>query len=174
MGPLHIAVPVLASTQEGLGASAFGLMTGAHGAGTLAGLLASGGGFRLRFGTLGATMLAIDAVIGLLFVPMGWISAAWQGAALMFTIGLLTGFMQLAIFTWLQRRVPPALMGRAMALFMFIFMGIVPMASAATGWLMRSITLQQLFAGCGITLVVLAVLAAVATPLRRVQDTATA
>jgi predicted MFS family arabinose efflux permease len=172
MGPLHIALPVLASTQPGLGASALGLMAGAHGAGTLAGLIVSGAGLRLRLrlGTLGATMLAVDVVIGLLFVPMGRISAAWQGAALMFAIGLLGGIMQAAVFTWLQRRVPPALLGRAMSLFMFIFMGLVPIASAVTGWLMRSITLPQLFAGCGLALVVLAALAAVATPMRRVSD----
>ena len=170
MGPLHIALPVLASTQPGLGASALGLMAGAHGAGTLAGLIVSGAGLRLRLGTLGATMLAVDVVIGLLFVPMGRISAAWRGAALMFAIGLLGGFMQAAVFTWLQRRVPPALLGRAMSLFMFIFMGLVPIASAVTGWLMRSITLPQLFAGCGLALVVLAALAAVATPMRRVSD----
>jgi len=174
MGPLHIALPVLASTQPGLGASALGLMVGAHGAGTLAGMVASGSGLRLRLGTLGATVLALDVVIGLLFMPMGQISAGWQGAGLMFAIGLLGGFMQVAIFTWMQRRVPPAMMGRTMSLFMFIFMGLVPLASAATGWVMRGITLAQLFAGCGLALVVLAALAFVGSPMRRESDPVTA
>lgn len=170
MGPLHIALPVLASSQPGMGASALGLMVGAHGAGTLAGMVVSGSGLRLRLGTLGLTVLAADAVIGLLFIPMGAIGAAWQGAGLMFAIGLLGGFMQVAVFTWIQRRVPGALMGRAMSLFMFIFMGLVPMAAAVTGWLMRSITLAQLFAGCGAALVLLAGAAAVGSPMRRVRD----
>lgn len=170
MGPLHIALPVLASSRPELGASALGLMAGAHGAGTLAGMIVSGSGRQLRFGTLGMTVLAIDAVIGLLFMPMGHIGAAWQGAGLMFAIGLLGGFMQVSVFTWLQRRVPPVYIGRAMSLFMFIFMGLVPIASAVTGWLMRSIPLAHLFAGCGAILVVLALLAAVATPMRRVRD----
>ncbi|HET6829234.1 MAG TPA: MFS transporter [Ramlibacter sp.] len=170
MGPVHIALPVLASSQPGLGASALGLMVGAHGAGTLAGMVVSGSGLRLRLGTLGLTVLVMDAFIGLLFIPMGHVTAGWQGAGLMFSIGLLGGFMQVAIFTWMQQRVPRALMGRAMSLFMFIFMGLVPLAAAATGWLMRSISLQQLFAGCGIALVVLALVAAIASPMRRVRD----
>lgn len=170
MGPLHIALPVLASSQQGLGASALGLMLGAHGAGTLAGMVVSGAGLKLRIGTLGLTVLLVDAVIGLLFMPVGLVTAAWQGAALMFAIGLLGGFMQVAVFTWLQRRVPPQLLGRAMSLFMFIFMGLVPLAAAVTGWLMRSVTLVQLFMGCGAALVVLALLAAVASPMRRVTD----
>jgi hypothetical protein len=170
MGPLHIALPVLASSTPSLGASALGLMVGAHGAGTLAGMVASGAGLKLRLGTLGTTILVLDVGVGLLFMPMGHVTSGWQGAALMFAIGLGGGFMQVAIFTWMQRRVPPTMMGRTMSLFMFIFMGLVPLASAATGWVMRSIALAQLFAACGAALVVLALVAYALTPMRRVSD----
>ena len=170
MGPIHIAVPVLASSTPTLGAAAFGTMLGAHGAGTLAGMVASGMFPRLRVGSLGLTILVFDAIIGLLFIPMGMINAVWQGAALMLAIGLLGGFMQVRVFTWIQQRVPPMLIGRAMSLFMFIFMGLAPISAAVTGWLMKSITLTQLFAASGGTLVVLVALAFVLTPLRQVTD----
>ncbi len=170
MGPIHIAIPVLASSTPALGAAAFGTMLGAHGAGTLAGMVASGMFPRLRVGSLGLTILVFDAVIGLLFIPMGMINAVWQGAALMLAIGLLGGFMQVRVFTWIQQRVPPALIGRAMSLFMFIFMGLAPISAAVTGWLMKSFTLTQLFAASGGTLVVLVALAFVLTPLRQVTD----
>jgi len=170
MGPIHIAVPVLASSTPTLGAAAFGTMLGAHGAGTLAGMVASGMFPRLRVGSLGLTILVFDAVIGLLFIPMGMIDATWQGAGLMLAIGLLGGFMQVRVFTWIQQRVPPMLMGRAMGLFMFIFMGLAPMSAAVTGWLMKSITLTQLFAASGGALVLLVALAFVLTPLRQVSD----
>jgi hypothetical protein len=75
------------------------------------------------------------------------------------------------VFTWIQQRVPPMLLGRAMSLFMFIFMGLAPISAAITGWLMKSVTLTQLFAASGGTLVVLAALAFVLTPMRRVSDT---
>lgn len=170
MGPLHIAMPVLASSLPHLGAAAFGALVGAHGAGTLAGMVASGMLPRLRWGSLGMTLLAFDATIGLLFMPMGVIGALWQGVALMLAIGLLGGFMQVRIFTWIQQRVPPALIGRAMALFMFIFMGLAPISAAATGWAMKGITLAQLFAACGGALVAVAALAFLLTPLRQVND----
>ncbi|MES2611311.1 MAG: MFS transporter [Pseudomonadota bacterium] len=170
MGPIHIAVPVLASSTPSLGAAAFGTMLGAHGAGTLAGMVASGMFPRLRVGSLGLTILSFDAIIGLLFIPMGMVSAVWQGAGLMLAIGLLGGFMQVRVFTWIQQRVPPMLIGRAMSLFMFIFMGLAPISAAVTGWLMKSITLPQLFAASGGTLVVLVALAFVLTPLRQVND----
>jgi hypothetical protein len=78
--------------------------------------------------------------------------------------------MQVAVFTWVQRRVPPAMIGRAMSLFMFIFMGLVPLASAGAGWLLRVLTLPQLFAGSGLLLVTAALLAWVGTPIRGVDD----
>lgn len=174
MGPIHIAVPVLASSTPQLGAAAFGTMLGAHGAGTLLGMVASGMAPRLRIGSLGTTILAFDAVIGALFVPMGLITAVWQGSALMLAIGLLGGFMQVRVFTWIQQRVPPALLGRAMGLFMFIFMGLAPISAAVTGWVMKSVTLAQLFAASGGTLVVLAALALALTPMRRVTDASAA
>lgn len=174
MGPIHIAIPVLASSTPALGAAAFGIIVGAHGAGTLLGMVVSGMVPRLRFGSLGMTILAFDVVIGALFMPMGLITAVWQGAALMLLIGLLGGFMQVSVFTWIQQRVPPALLGRAMSLFMFIFMGLAPISAAVTGWVMKSITLTQLFAASGGTLVVLAALAFVLTPMRHVTDAAPA
>lgn len=174
MGPIHIAIPVLASSTPELGAAAFGIIVGAHGAGTLLGMVVSSMVPRLRIGSLGITILAFDAVIGALFMPMGLVTAVWQGALLMLAIGLLGGFMQVSVFTWIQQRVPPALLGRAMSLFMFIFMGLAPVSAAVTGWLMKSVTLAQLFATSGGTLVVLAALAFVLTPMRRVTDAAPA
>lgn len=169
-GPVQIALPVLAATQLDLGAAAFGTMLGAHGAGTLAGMVLSGIKPQLRVGSLGLTLLLVDGVIGLLFMPMGQISATWQGAALMGTIGLLGGFMQVAVFTWLQRQVPPSMLGRAMSLFMFIFMGLAPMSAAVAGWLLRSVTLGQMFAGCGALLVGLVLLALGTTQIRHLSD----
>jgi hypothetical protein len=168
-GPVQIAMPVLATTLN-LGAAALGILLGAHGAGTLVGMAVSGARPGMRLGTLGMTMLVVDVVVGLLFTPMGLITATWQGAALLGTIGVLGGFMQVSIFTWLQRRTPPALMGRVMSMFMFIFLGLAPLSGAVTGWMLRSITLTQLFVGSGGLLVCIALLALVASPVRQVTD----
>ncbi len=170
-GPVQIAVPVLATTLN-LGAAALGILLGAHGAGTLIGMAVSGAKPGMRLGTLGMTMLVVDVVVGALFMPMGLITATWQGAALLGAVGVLGGFMQVSIFTWLQRRTPPALMGRVMSMFMFIFLGLAPLSGAVTGWMLRSITLTQLFVGSGGLLVCIALLALVGSPVRQVTDEA--
>jgi hypothetical protein len=155
-GPVHVAVPVLAE-RIGDSAAALGLLAGAHGAGTLVGMVVTGARPGLRLGSFGTTILVLDGVIGLLFMPLGLAGTVWQGSLLLLVIGMLGGFVQVNVYTWLQRSAAPALLGRTMALFMFIFMGIAPMSAALTGFLMRAITLPQLFAGSGALLVLIVV-----------------
>ena len=133
-GPVQIALPVLAASQPGLGAAALGSLLAAHGAGTLAGMVVSGARPRLRWVNLGMTFLAVDALVGLLFMPMGRIGALWQGAVLLLAIGLLGGYMQVTVFTWIQRRVAPAMLGRAMSVFLFIFMGLARLCHLAAAF----------------------------------------
>lgn len=169
-GAMQVALPVLASKLHG--ASTLGLIMGAHGAGTLLGMGAAAKlGARLRFAGFGVTILAADAVAGLLLAPLGMVHATWQAAALMAILGLLTGFIQIKVFTWIQQRVPPHMMGRAMSIFMFIFMGLAPLSAAATGWLLTMVSLSQLFLGGGIILVLFAAGAYVFTPIRGIAST---
>lgn len=169
-GAMQVAMPVLASQLHG--ASTLGLIMGAHGAGTLLGMGASAKlGARLRFVSFGAMILAADAIAGVLLVPLGMVQAIWQAALLMLTLGLLTGYMQIKVFTWIQQRVPPQMMGRAMSIFMFIFMGLAPLSAAATGWLLTLVSLSQLFLGGGIILVVFAAGAYLFTPIRNIAST---
>ena len=167
MGPLQVALPVLASERLH-GAAALGLLMGAHGAGTLAGMLASGlGGAWLRR-HFGATLLLVDTVVGVLLMALGQIGTAWQGAALLAVTGLLGGYVQVAIFTWIQRRVAPAMLGRAMALFMAIFLGLAPLSAAATGALLRRLSVGELFCAGGAMLLAAAVAAVLWTDIPRI------
>lgn len=169
-GPIQIALPLLADSIPALGAAALGNMLAAHGGGTLLGMALAGKHPTWRLKNLGLTILAVDALVALLFMPMGTITATWQGAALLLVIGLLGGFMQVAVFTWIQRRVAPAMLGRAMSLFMFIFLGLAPLSSAVTGWLMRGIELPQLFVGSGACLLAIVALALAGPRMRQVSD----
>ncbi|MBY0573175.1 MAG: MFS transporter, partial [Undibacterium sp.] len=169
MGPVQIALPLLAN-QVGNSASALGILAGAHGVGTFIGMLIFGAKPGLRLGNLGSTILLVDLIVGVLFIPMAYVDHTWQAAALLLSIGALGGFLHVTIYTWLQRQVPPAMIGRAMSMFMFIFMGIGPISAAFTGYLMRSISLQNLFWFCGAALVVIVLFAWLLTPMKRVQD----
>ncbi|MYM83719.1 MFS transporter [Duganella sp. FT50W] len=166
-GAMQVALPVLASELHG--ASTLGIIMGAHGAGTLLGMGAAAKlGQRLRLAGFGVTILAADAIAGLLLAPMGMVHATWQAALLMSTLGLLTGFIQIKVFTWIQQRVPPHMMGRAMSIFMFIFMGLAPLSAAATGWILTQVSLSQLFLGGGMILVLFAASAYLFTPIRSI------
>ncbi|SHN32548.1 Major Facilitator Superfamily protein [Duganella sacchari] len=169
-GAMQVAIPVLASDLHG--GSTLGIIMGAHGAGTLLGMaVAAKFGSRLRFASFGATILLIDALAGLLLAPLGAVHAVWQASLLMLSLGALAGFMQINVFTWIQRRVPPQMMGRAMSIFMFIFMGLAPLSAASTGWLLTFVSLSQMFLGGGIILIVFAAGAYLFTPMRSIAST---
>ena len=171
-GPVQVAMPVLAD-HVGSNAGAYGLLAGAYGAGTLVGMIFSTVKPGWRIGSFGTTILTLDAAVGLLFIPLGLIDATWKGVALLLVIGSLGGFLQVNIFTWLQRYTAPRMLGRTMALFMFIFMGIAPLSSSLTGWVMRSISLQTLFAVSGGLLLLIVLVTFVSSGMRRVTDVIT-
>jgi MFS family permease len=158
-GPLQVALPVLADTRLSEGAAAFGGLMAAHGGGTLLGMGIAALRPRWRFGTLGLMILAIDATAGALILPLGQVS----GVLLLLPLGAIGGLMQVAIFTWMQRRVPAAMMGRAMSLFMFIFLGVAPISASVTGWAMRGLTAGEIFGSAGALLIGI-VLVAIANP----------
>lgn len=169
-GPLQVALPVLASTQLGGGAASLGLLLAGHGAGALLGMAFSGLRPNWRLKTLGGTVLAIDAIAGLVFLPFGHIHATWQGLALLVPLGALGGFVQVAVFTWMQQRVAPAMLGRAMSLFLFLFMGLAPLSAALVGAAMRWLSPADLFTASGAMLLVIVALGAVLTPVREIRD----
>jgi MFS family permease len=168
-GVMQVALPLLASSRLH-GASALGLLMGAHGAGALLGMAASGIAGKRRAGNLGMTLLLIDGGAGVLLMPLGMITASWQGMLINVAIGVLGGFVQVAVFTWIQQRVPRELLGRTMSLFMFIFMGLAPLAAVVAGWIASRVTLATLFGGAGLFLAGAALLAWLFTPMRALRD----
>jgi len=169
-GAMQVALPLLASETLG-SAPAYGFLMAAHGGGMLLGMAAAMLAPKLKALSFGATLLAGDALAGLLLMLLGGIVATWQGIGLLLALGALAGYLQVAIFTWIQRRVAPGMLGRAMSIFLFIFMGLAPLSAAATGWVLQHITLGQLFACSGGALILCATLAWLWTPMRTIATT---
>jgi MFS family permease len=168
-GVMQVALPVLASTRLH-GASSLGMLSATFSAGTLAGMALTGIAGRRRLGNLGTTLLAIDVAGGALMLPLGHVTALWQGMLVFAAFGVVGGYMQVAVLTWIQQRVPRAMLGRAMSVFMFIFMGVAPLCAAPFGWLMHHATLEQLFFGTGVFMAAVAALAWAFTPMRSLAD----
>ena len=169
-GPIQVALPVLVDRQLPGGAAALGLLATAHGCGVLAGMVLSGArpGWRLR--TLGLTMLVIDAVSGGALVAFGRIQSVTQGLLLLGVLGALGGFVQVAVFSWIQRRIEPAMLGRAMSVFLFIFLGLAPLSAAAAGIGLRWLSPGALFGASGLVLVALALLGLASKAIRDIRD----
>jgi len=171
-GPIQVALPVLVDRQLPGGAAALGVLATAHGVGVLAGMILSGArpGWRLR--TLGLTMLVVDGVSGGALVAFGRIQSVPQGMLLLVVLGALGGFVQVAVFSWMQRRVEPAMLGRAMSVFLFIFLGLAPLSAAAAGVGLRWLSPAALFGASGLALGVLALLGLAFTAIREIRDDA--
>lgn len=165
-GPIQVGLPVLADTRMNLGAASLGILMTAQGVGMFAGSFLSGLGQRLMRGHLGVMVLCIDSLVGLTLAALTLVHTTYAGAALLLCTGVLGGMVQIAIFTWIQQRVSQAMMGRAMSILMFMFMGLGPLSAAAAGALLKVISLTTLFAVAGFTLTAIALLC-LATPQMR-------
>ncbi|WP_431051718.1 MFS transporter [Roseateles sp. L2-2] len=171
-GPLQVALPVLAERQLHGDATTLGVLTAGHGAGILVGLLLAGrfaGGRIAALGSLGTTVLAIDGLAGLVFIALGQVSHSWEAVALLAPIGAMAGFVQVAVMSWIQRRVPPRMLGRAMSVLLFLIMGLAPLSSALAGYLLRIVPSPVMFAACGLTMMAVATIGAIALPMRRID-----
>lgn len=155
-GPLQVGLPVLADKRLDWGAAAYGALMSASGAGVLLGSLLAGVGTRLVGYRLGTTILIVDATGGLILAALGFVHATVIGIVMLLAWGVLAGFIQIAVMTWIQRRVVPEMMGRAMSLLMFTFLGIAPLAAALGGFVLARVGVTLLFVGAGGLLTVIA------------------
>ncbi|MBP1474871.1 MFS transporter [Frateuria sp. MAH-13] len=155
-GPIQVGLPVLANSRMDLGAASLGILMTANGGGMLVGGFLARTVARAVGGRLGMLVLGMDTLAGLALAALARVHDTVHGAVLLAGVGVLAGVAQIAIVSWIQQRVPPALMGRTMSLLMFTFMGIGPVSAALAGSLLKLVSLGALFAGAGLALSVIA------------------
>ena len=78
-------------------------------------------------------VLTNDSVAGLALASLAPVHSTLSGTVLLAGTGMLAGIAQIAIVSWIQRRVAPEMMGRSMSVLMFTFMGLVPLSAAVAG-----------------------------------------
>ncbi|HXS21782.1 MAG TPA: MFS transporter [Steroidobacteraceae bacterium] len=169
MGPLQVGLPLFAKLRFSEGAAAFGWLMTANGMGMLLGSVMSTSVTRLLRGRLGIMILSFDAAAGLALAVFSSVHSVPAGSALLVLTGLFSGTVQIAIVTWVQRRVPQALMGRTMSIVFFTFLGLAPLAAALAGGLLEVISPSALFIGSGLSLTALALLCLTRRSLRAIQ-----
>ena len=155
-GPFIIGIPVIAISRLTEGAAAFGIIMASFGIGSLLGIIASGI-IKINPKRLGILTTIVVGIFGVFLALMGFVNSLWIGSALVFILGLLNGYVGIIIITLLQENTPPEMLGRLMSLVMLFAVGLVPVSQAISGALIK-ISLEGLFACCGILIILTAFL----------------
>ena len=167
-GPVQVGLPVLAESRLN-SAAAFGILMTCYGLGMLLGNGLSVVVTRLVRGHLGIMILVQDIAGGILFATLGQAHTTVFGAALLGVVGCFAGIGQVALFSWIQRRVPQAMMGRTMSVLFFTFLGVGPLSAALAGALLKLVTLTQLFTGAGLIMSSIALVCLTRPALRTIS-----
>jgi MFS family permease len=156
----YVIVPLLASDTLHLGATAFGLLAAAFGAGALVGALAAAAlGRASRRAFLGGT-----TGFGLTMLILAPLQTAWLCGVLLFGVGVSFTLLTANANTLVQLATPPELRGRVLGLYLFAFAGLAPIGGLLSGWLVEVGGTSLSFALAGVTALATAGVAARAWP----------
>ncbi len=146
VGPIEVGIPVLARLRLPEGVAAYGIIIAAYAGGNLVGTILSGmipPGPRFK----AFTIVSLFG-FGLALAPFGWIPSTIVGFSILFLLGIGNGYLSIVLITLLQKRTPPAMMGRMMSLLILSNVGLVPISQALSGFVI-SVSLDALFVGAG-------------------------
>jgi MFS family permease len=127
----NVTLPVLSKVVYGTGAAAFGLLAAALATGSLAGALA--GSWR-RSRPSAYVVLGSAIGFGVFSILVGFSSPYWLVMVLLTPTGFFAVFFAQAANQRVQLGSDPAFRGRAMALFVLVFLGTTPLGALAVGW----------------------------------------
>jgi len=163
-GPMSVGIAVLAKQEFG-SAATFGLLISSVAGGSLAGLLMAATRKQRKRGWV---LLACCAIVGLGTILIGLIHSLWGLMLAFFVIGASAGFMNVQLIAWFQQRVDRGVLGRVMSVLMFASLGLMPLSLAAAGVAVQW-SLRGMFAGAGLLVLAVNLIAALQRPVREID-----
>lgn len=155
MGPIEVLLPFAVKDQTGGGAGAFAIVLAAFGIGGAVGsLLVSSFPLPRRYLTL---MIIAWGVGCAPLAIIGFTDQLWVMVIVVFVVGMLFDGAQVVWGTLLQRRVPPALLGRVSSLDFFVSLALMPVSMALAGPVGEAIGIAPAFVGAAAIPVVLTI-----------------
>lgn len=158
-GPYMVGVPLLSDLRFDEGALAFGMISSAFGVGSLIGLVMAGSLPRPPERYYGRLALLDILVIGMSLIAYAFAPRVEWAMLASSLAGVTDSYLVIILISWLQVRVPAAILGRVMGMMMFFMQGVTPVSAAITGALMR-ISLEGVLVGAGTILMVLTLIGA--------------
>ena len=122
-------------------------------AGALVGglLLGATGGFKNRNKTFFLGVM----IYGLASLAVGFTKVFWLFVVLMFFIGMSIPAAQSAVFTLVQEKTAPSMLGRVFSLVNVMFTGFMPLGMAIFGPLADVVRIQTMVIGCAVFIILL-------------------
>jgi DHA3 family macrolide efflux protein-like MFS transporter len=115
-------------------------------------LLGTSGGFKNR----NKTFFLGSLVYGAASLAVGFTNVFWLFAALMFFMGMTIPAAQSSVFTLVQEKADPSMLGRVFSLVNMMFTGFMPLGMAIFGPLADFIRIQTMVIICAVFIIVLA------------------
>ncbi len=169
-GPIGIGLPLFIKEELGGGAGFFGYLMSAEALGIFTGVTVAGKFSTIGKLTLGQSLLLADGIVGVALAALSLITSLYPGLFLLFIIGMVTGYAQVSLITWVQQQASPHMLGRLMSIVMFIVIGLAPLSTGLCGLVMTYIAPGTLFIVSGAGLIAVALSALFLTQVSRVQS----
>lgn len=155
VGPIEVLLPFAVRDQAGGGASEFAFVLGAYGVGgALGAIVISSLKMPRRYLTI---MIVLWGFGSAPLIALGVVDRVWIMAVAVFVVGFTGSVAQVIWGTLLQRRVPPAMLGRVSSLDFFVSLALMPVSMAVAGPVGEGFGLAPTFAVAGGAAVVLAI-----------------
>ena len=151
-GPFTVGLAALANIKFGGGATAFGAMLSSLGGGLLTGTLVVNS-MHARF-SFEKTILWLTTGLGVGLTLLGLVPSVIWACVLMVFIGMIAGYTQVLVATWLQTKSDPQMRGRVMSVVMLSAYGLTPLSYVLTGALTQHFSVSFMFRVIGIVLVI--------------------
>ncbi|HEY9265201.1 MAG TPA: tetracycline efflux MFS transporter Tet(V) [Mycobacterium sp.] len=165
LGPIEVLLPFVVQDRFTHGEQTYGFILAFFGMGGALGALAvSSRRLPRRYLTV---MMAMWSVGSVPLAVVGVTSSFPLMAAATFVIGVTDGAGMVIWGTLLQRRVPPAMLGRVSSLDFFVSLAFMPVSFAVVGPLSKVVSMETIFLAAGTAPVVFATVAMWAAGMRR-------
>lgn len=154
VGPLFVAIPIIAKNILDNGATGYGIVMSAYGVGTLVGYVLAGILPRLKDKKLVVWLLSVMGTVGIMLSVMALAKNTFQFSVLGFFMALISGYVSITFITLIQKKTSEEMMGRIMSIVTFCAIGMIPLSEIFAGFLVK-ISVNGLFLVSGILFSVL-------------------
>lgn len=164
-GPFFGLMPIFAKQNFADGSAALGVLMSINGAGAITGILI-GSLLQPKPSQLGLFLMSGYLLTGVGFACLATTTDMLWASITVYLTGVGCSWSMVAGISWIQIRVPEALLGRTISIIMFAFLGLVPLSIALNGFMADAFAVQNVMLVYGVLLALVSVFALTLSSIR--------